>query len=188
MRSAGAPPPPPEPARSARGRDAIEAAWRIVEEDGVEAITMRRLADDLGIRAPSLYKHFPDKSALEAALIARALREMGLALHAAIRSRAGSGPNRATALLRAYRREATAHPNVYRLATSGPLPRDALPHGLEAWAGQPFFLVTGDERRAQALWSFAHGMAILEIDDRFPPGSNLDRTWRAGADAFVDAG
>jgi AcrR family transcriptional regulator len=31
---------------------------------------MRRLAERLGIRAPSLYKHLPDKAALEAAIIA----------------------------------------------------------------------------------------------------------------------
>jgi AcrR family transcriptional regulator len=32
-------------------------------------LTMRRLADRLGIRAPSLYKHFPHKAALEVAII-----------------------------------------------------------------------------------------------------------------------
>ena len=39
--------------------------------------------------------------------------------------------------------------------------------------------------RSQALWSFAHGMVILEIDGRYPDGSDLDRTWAAGADAFT---
>ena len=47
---------------------------------------------------------------------------------------------------------------------------------------------------ARALWSFAHGMVILEIDGRYPPDvrdSELDRTWEAGAVAFaglVDGG
>ena len=45
--------------------------------------------------------------------------------------------------------------------------------------------MTGDPALAQALWSFAHGMVILELDDRYPPGSDLDRTWRAGAAAFA---
>ena len=62
--------------------------------------------------------------------------------------------------------------------------RQNLPPGLEAWAGNPWFVVTGDSHRAQALWSFAHGMVILELDDRYPPGSDLDGTWRAGAAAF----
>jgi len=45
-------------------------------------------------------------------------------------------------------------------------------------------VVTGDPYLAQALWSFAHGMVILELDRRYPPGSNLDLTWSAGAKAF----
>ena len=45
-------------------------------------------------------------------------------------------------------------------------------------------MVTGDPSLAQALWSFAHGMLILEMDERYPPGSDLDLTWQAGADAF----
>ncbi|HUY30028.1 MAG TPA: WHG domain-containing protein [Acidimicrobiales bacterium] len=48
-------------------------------------------------------------------------------------------------------------------------------------------MVTGDASLAQALWSFAHGMVVLELDGRHPPGSDLDATWRAGADAFERA-
>ena len=50
---------------------------------------MRALAERLGMRAPSLYKHVADKEELEALLIAEALREMGAALRVAL-ERAGS--------------------------------------------------------------------------------------------------
>jgi AcrR family transcriptional regulator len=144
---------------------------------------MRRLADDVGIRAPSIYKHLPDKAALEAALVEEALLEMGAALHEALRRPGRQGPVRA--LLGAYRGTALRHPHRYRLATSGPLRRDRLPTGLEDWAGEPFFHAVGDPHRSQALWSMAHGMVILEIDGRYPRGSDLDRTWRAAAAAFA---
>jgi hypothetical protein len=91
------------------------------------------------------------------------------------------------ALLDTYRSYGVANPNLYRLATAGRLPRGLLPAGLEDWAGEPFFLVTGDPHRAQALWAFAHGMVILEIDGRFADTSDLARTWRAGATAFDPA-
>lgn len=143
---------------------------------------MRRIADAVGIRAPSIYKHFADKSALEAALVEEALVEVGSALHAAVARAGGTGPVRA--LLSAYRSVCVPQPHLYRLATAGRLPEDALPDGLEGWAGEPFYLATGDPYRSQALWSMAHGMVILEIDGRYPPGSDLDRTWRAAADAF----
>jgi len=146
---------------------------------------MRRLAEEVGMRAPSLYKHVPDKAALVAALVEDALAQIGTALHAAVTRPGRQGP--VAEVLRTYRSYGTEHPNLYRLTTAGPLPRAQLPAGLEEWAGTPFFLVTGEPHRAQAMWAFAHGMVILEIDGRFPEGSSLDRTWRAGAAAFASA-
>lgn len=178
-----APQPPARSHRSDRAGEVVAAAWALLEAEGAEALTMRRLADELGIKAPSLYKHLPDKAALEAALIEAALAEMGSALHAAVARPGRAGPVRA--LLDTYRSYGMANPNLYRLATAGQLPRTLLPPGLEGWAGEPFFLVTGDPYRSQALWAFAHGMVILEIDGRFADASDLDRTWRAGAAAFT---
>jgi AcrR family transcriptional regulator len=146
---------------------------------------MRRLADAVGIRAPSIYKHLPDKATLEAALIEEALVEVGTALHAAVARPGRLGP--VHAVLRAYRATCVADPHLYRFATYSRPPEGALPEGLEAWAGEPFFLATGDPYASQALWSTAHGMVILEIDGRYPPGSDLDRTWRAAARAFSTA-
>lgn len=163
----------------------MEAALAVLDADGPGALTMRRLADDLGMRAPSLYKHVRDKAALEAALIEDVLFDIGDALHAAVLRPGRQGV--VSSLLRAYRTHSLAHPNRYRLATSGRLRRDLLPDCLEDWAGQPFFLATGDPYRSQALWSFAHGMVILEVDGRYPAGSDLDRTWQAGALAFASS-
>jgi len=158
------------------------AARRILEGEGAGALTMRRLAEELSIQAPSLYKHFSAKAALESALIEDAMFDIGDVTHRALHE---SEPDeRLASLLRTYRTYCRAHPNLYRLATNGALLRPSLPAGLEEWAGNPWFVVTGDASLAQALWSFAHGMVILELDDRYPPGSDLDQTWRAGAEAF----
>ena len=173
------PPAPPAPPRSSRVDDVVAAARRVLDRDGPAGLTMRSVAEELGIKAPSLYKHVADKAAIELELVAAALAEIGEALHAAL-SEGGTVAD----LLAAYRREARRRPNLYRLATAGPLPREQLPPGLEDWAGAPFLTVTGEPHRAQALWSFAHGMVILELDGRFPPGSDLDRTWAEGAAAF----
>ena len=170
-------------ARSERAVDIVAAARRILEAEGASALTMRRLAAEVGIQAPSLYKHFPTKRAVEAALVEQGMFELGQALHVAVAAPGRGGPVRS--LLAAYRGTALANPALYRLATSGPLPREYLSPGIEEWAGQPFFLVAGDPFGAQALFSFAHGMVILELDDRFPEGSDLDRTWSAGAAAFA---
>jgi AcrR family transcriptional regulator len=160
----------------------VSAARQVLEAGGRDALTMRRVADELGIQAPSLYKHFASKAELELALLTDALVEIGEASHKAVRL--GGDEPALEALLATYRRYSLAHPHLYRLATAGPLAREGLPPGLEEWAGNPWYVVTGDPILAQALWSFAHGMVILELDGRYPPGSDLDTTWAAGVRAF----
>jgi AcrR family transcriptional regulator len=168
--------------RSTRVAEAVAAARRILEEEGADALTMRRLADEMGIQAPSLYKHFSGKSDLELLLIEDALFDVGEATHRALHEPGHDSP--VLNLLVTYRAYSMSHPNLYRLATGGPLARHRLPEGLEDWAGNPWLVVTGDPFLAQALWSLAHGMVILELDRRYPEGSDLDGTWRAGAAAF----
>lgn len=167
--------------RTPRAREIVATARSLLEALGRDGLTMRRLGDELGIRAPSLYKHLDGRADLEVALAETGLDEMGLALHAAV---ARSAEDPVSSLLGAYRATGLANPELYRLVTSGSFPRARLLPGLEAWAGEPFFLAVGDPYLAQALWSFAHGTLLLELDRRFADGSDPDRAWRAGAAAF----
>src|SRR5262249_2648432 len=128
--------PVPMGQRSARAAEVLDAARRILETDGSEALTMRRLATKLGIQAPSIYKHFPNKAALEAGLVEAAMAELGAVLHEAAR---GGTRGAVARVLRAYRVYCVAHPELYRLATASRLRRDEMTPGLEDWAGEPFF-------------------------------------------------
>jgi AcrR family transcriptional regulator len=168
--------------RSVRVVEAVAAARELLEREGPEGLTMRRLAERMGIRAPSLYKHVESKEELEALLIADVFREIGQLFRDAV-ARAATGSRRKplVELARAYRTWALAHPHLYRLVTGGPLPRERLPEGLEAWAAEPVVLAVGrDPDRARAAWAFAHGMTILELDGRFPPDADLDAAWGSG--------
>ena len=152
-------------------------ARRLLEEQGAATLTMRRLAERVGIRAPSLYKHFPDKAALEAAVIATGLEDAAAVFEAAVETTTDPLP----ALAAAYRQFALDHPHLYRLMNSGPLPR---PPGLEDRTAAPLVRVAGTPARARAIWAFAHGMLMLELDHRFPPDADLDAAWQAGIAAF----
>ena len=167
---------------SDRATEIVTVARRVLEAEGADALTMRRVGDELSIKAPSLYKHFPNKAAIELVVIEQALEELGAALRGAVAGRTRTAA--VQPLLDSYRRVAREHPNLYRLSTFGQLRRNELVPGLEDWAGEPFLLVMGDPYLAQAVWSAAHGMVILELDGRYPPDSDLDRTWREAADAF----
>jgi len=88
------------------------------------------------------------------------------------------------ALAAAYRRFALEHPHLYRLMNNGPLPREHLPPGLENRTAAPLLRAAGSQARARAVWAFAHGMVLLELDQRFPPEADLDAAWHAGIAAF----
>jgi len=170
---------------SPRAREIVAAARRILEQSGPEGLSMRAIADELGIRAPSLYKHVADKETLEVALISEALAEIADAFE---RAAAGSDDPLAS-LAAAYRVWALAHPHLYRLMMDRPLPRERLAPGLEDRAGAALVAAAGgDADAARAAFAFAHGMVVLELNDRFPPGADLAAAWRRGVDAFRPAG
>ncbi len=53
--------------------DIVRAARRIVERDGTVGLSMQSVANEVGVRAPSLYKRFTDRAALLGAVEASAL-------------------------------------------------------------------------------------------------------------------
>ena len=165
---------------SPRGREIVAAARELLEQDGAAGLSMRGVAERVGIRAPSIYKHLPDKEALEDAIISDGFAELAEAFAPALAAR-----DPLSALAAAYRRFAAAHPHLYRLMTERPLRRERLAPGAEEAAARPVIAaVGGDEHLARAVWAFAHGMTILELNGRFPPGADLDAAWERGIAAF----
>ncbi len=163
-----------------RGAEIVAVARSLLEHEGMAALTMRRLADELGIRAPSLYKHLPNKAAVELAILVTGFEEAAAAFEEATED----AEDGLAAFVQAYREFAVAHPHLYRLMTERPLPRAELPPGLEARTAAPLLRVTGGPERARAAWAFIHGMVILELNGRFPSDGLTEAAWLAGLSAF----
>ncbi len=164
-----------------RAREIVDAALELLEEEGADGLSMRRIAERLGIRAPSIYKHLPDKQALEAAIISVGFELQAVEFEAALEG--ATDPLATLAVV--YRAFALAHPHLYRLMTERELQRDLLTPGIEARAGRTIYEAVGcDTDLARAAWAFAHGMTILELDRRFPPAADLDAAWERGIAAF----
>lgn len=162
----------------------MAAALELLEEDGPEAVTMRAVAARIGIKAPSLYKHVPDKDDLETLLMAEGFRRSGAAFADAV----ADSRDPLSAIAGVYRGWATDHPHLYRLMTHKPLPRDKLPAGVEEAAARPLVeAVGGDRDLARAAWALAHGLTSLELAGRFPPDADVDAAWRAGVAALNHA-
>jgi AcrR family transcriptional regulator len=159
----------------------VQAARRIIIEQGAAALTQRAVAAAVGVKAPSLYKRFADKSALLRAVRVEALADLESRLRAAA---AGQAP--APAFLRmanAFRAFAAECPDIYRLIFDPTLQaRDRTPEhtalipletalsGL-AGAGQ-------GASAAHAALSLLHGFVRLEIDGAAPSPGPHDEAFR----------
>jgi TetR/AcrR family tetracycline transcriptional repressor len=53
-----------------RRAEVLQAAIELLDEAGLDGLTMRLLADRLGVRASALYRHYPSKQALLDAMVA----------------------------------------------------------------------------------------------------------------------
>src|SRR5207302_5215762 len=63
--------------RTALSRERIAAAAvAVIDGEGLDALSMRRLGAELGVEAMSLYRHFPSKAALLEAVVARLVAEL----------------------------------------------------------------------------------------------------------------
>jgi AcrR family transcriptional regulator len=93
----------------------VAAARRLLEQSGNEdALTLRAVAREAGIAAPSIYPHFPDRDAILDAVVAEAFG----ALHEAVRTAAAAEPDPARRLMsvcRAYLEFAERQPARYRV-------------------------------------------------------------------------
>ncbi len=58
------PPPPPTKREPLSTDRVLDAAIRLADRGGAQAITMRRVAQELGVEAMSLYHHVPNKDAI----------------------------------------------------------------------------------------------------------------------------
>jgi AcrR family transcriptional regulator len=104
----------------ARLRDEIvAAAVELLDETGDEgAVTLRSVARQVGIAAPSIYRHFPDQPAIMLAVVQNAFAELNVELRTAMD--AATGPRqRLFALCDTYLEFAQAHPGRYRTMFGG---------------------------------------------------------------------
>ena len=157
----------------------IEAASELMARHGSsEAATIRAVARQAGVSAPSVYLHFADREALVHAVVERRFRDL-IATIAAASAEAGpqAAPDaRLRAGCRGYVRYGLEHPGHYRVlfdTSKGPFAGAAGQAGADAFGTlvegiaecQAAGLArAGDPRaRATAMWSAMHGLVMLRI-------------------------
>jgi AcrR family transcriptional regulator len=101
----------------------VTAAAELADADGLEAVTLARLAAHLGVRSPSLYAHVGGLEDLRRRIGTCGTRKLTAELQAAAAGRAGRDALEAVA--RAYRAYAKAHPGAYTALQRAPNAADS---------------------------------------------------------------
>ena len=155
----------------------IAAGLAVLAGSDAESISLRELARTVGVSPTAVYRHFPDKKALLAALADAGVTQLGEAQRLASEA-AGGGAAGFAATGQAYVRFALAHPTLFRLTfTHGDYSgtptesSDAASQLLRAYAQQ--FGGADAERLTLQAWAVAHGLAMLMLDGRLPPDDAL---------------
>ena len=179
--------------RNARGQgarltqDIVSGALALIERSGSdEAVTLRAVAREVGIAAPSIYAHFPDRDAVVLAVVLRVFDELTDAIEAGMESAGHDPVSRLVAGCQAYVAFGLEHPARYGVLFSerrtgakdycepvrlGPAGEPVLELGAEAFA----LLVGGIEdcalagasastdvvADATAVWVALHGAVSL---------------------------
>ena len=172
----------------ARGREALrlgllDAAGRLLAQEGPEALSVRRVAEEVNASTQVLYTMFGGKEGLANELFVEGFERLGRALEAAPRS--GDPLRDVIALGEAYFENALSNPNYYRVMFADAIPGFRPPEEtlkktwrtfgplveavrLCAEAGLFAPGVAGDPRGAAlSLWSAVHGVASLHLAGRF---------------------
>ncbi|BEL03834.1 TetR/AcrR family transcriptional regulator [Actinoplanes sichuanensis] len=169
----------------------IEAGAALADEIGFEKLTMGLLADRLGVRTPSLYKHVDSLEALRRGITLQAMRDFRDAVARVAVGRAGPGAVRAFA--DAYRRWAVAHPGRYASAVRAPEAGDEEHRRLSNEVMQIMYdVLAGFELRgthavdaARVLRSSLHGFATVEAAGGFGLPRDVDRSYRFLIDTII---
>ncbi|WP_084510622.1 TetR/AcrR family transcriptional regulator [Nocardia lijiangensis] len=156
----------------------LEACLRLIETEGLAAVSLRRVAREAGVSCGAPYHHFADRAALLAALSVEGFRGLAADL-AAARDSAATPMAQLTALAEAYVRFARNHPGHFRLMFRPELSQSEK-HPDAAEVGDAAFAVLTDtiaacvaagllpaeraDTLAVAWWALAHGLASLGVD------------------------
>jgi AcrR family transcriptional regulator len=98
----------------------VDAASALVDKEGLDALSMRRLATELGVQGPSLYNHFGTKAEIVDAVADAVTEQVDLTVFGAY-----EWPEALRRWAKSYRAVLAAHPNIVPVLATGPGRRPA---------------------------------------------------------------
>jgi AcrR family transcriptional regulator len=170
----------------------VEVSIALADAHGFEAVTLASVADQLGIRIPSLYNHVSGLAGLRYAMTLWGVRQLGEHMRRAAVGKAGD--DALISLAHAYRAFAHAHPGIYPATQRAPTPDEP---DLAAASGEvveivlavlsPYgFSPDGGLHMIRGLRSLLHGFVDLEIRGGFGLALDRDESFRQLVQLYIE--
>jgi AcrR family transcriptional regulator len=182
-----------------RGR-LLTCAAELISTDGVDALSLRKLAADVNTSTTAVYSLFGGKPGLISTVYLAAFKGFANQLRSVQTS-----DDPAEDLIQlglAYRQYALAQPHLYALlftdAARAHIQQDVLlaevsetafrslhdmvSRGIDAGV----FLTVSPDLIATAAWGLVHGLSSLELQGNLPPREQMDPAYERAVRAFVD--
>ena len=170
----------------------LEVAGEIVEAEGADHFSLHKLANALGVKAPSLYRYFTSKTALLRALNLRTARQMVKAMEQAA-SKGGDARGKMLAMAQACREFGLANPMTYTLAFTNANPElrpdEALLEALAIPLQEVMAEVSGQAHSLAALrgvWALIHGFILFELSGQLRRGGDLEADFVRSVEAYLN--
>jgi AcrR family transcriptional regulator len=162
----------------------IDVSRTIVEDEGVEQLTIRRIAETINRTQPAVYQHFASKDAILEAVVTDGFTALAERLE---RAAARGGKTSLTAIANAYVRFGLERPRLYDLmfvgppaiafaaGTATPLPARTAFDVLAAAVRETGVTPAQFETVTEVVWACLHGLVALSITTRLRPGRALQQ-------------
>lgn len=180
----------PTPAKTSR-EELVGIALSLIEAGGADAATIAAVAQQAGVKGPSLYKHFADRDALLRAAEIVVLHELEAMLRR--QTRGDTARARLWSMAHAYRRWGKRHPHRYGMIYSSDISKDDDLVAACLFAAQPLFeelKATGVSEAAllplsRTVVAFLHGFVTMEIAKAFWLGGSVDEAFEAALETIL---
>lgn len=171
-------------------QDAVNIAFAIVQAEGGKALTMRHLANEIGISHTALYRHYSNKNAVLVKVAAKGFKQLMLKMAESLKDPKKASPQQLVDLAVAYIEFAFEHGEIYRLmyghfaqAADANVELNMLSQKMfeilrmiiQKGQSEAVFNLADSDFLAFSIWSMIHGYVEL----------NLNRPDNAGRDNEV---
>jgi AcrR family transcriptional regulator len=168
----------------------ISAGLEILSKKGIESLSLRNVAKQIGVSHTAPYNHFRDKQDLLAAISAAGHKQFHIVLLETYQKFKNTPKDLITEIAWAYLQFALQNPDKFKLMFSGALEEEENHPEFEEITQKTINLFEEIIRFCQSngalgegnvykiaitLWSSVHGFTMLVLEDQFPPNYLQDQ-------------